>query len=68
MTVEMIQAARALLKWRQEALAERAGIAISTLRRLEGGHATAVETKAKVQSALTTAGVVFLINGVQLRH
>jgi transcriptional regulator with XRE-family HTH domain len=67
-TVEMIKAARELLRWRQEELANRAGIAISTLRRLEGMTGPLrgqPETKAKIVSALQGAGVAFLANGVR---
>ena len=72
MTVEMVKAARELLRWRQEELAERAGIAISTLRRLEGMSgplAGADETKARIVSALQGAGIEFSADGwgVKLR-
>jgi transcriptional regulator with XRE-family HTH domain len=63
-TVEMIKAARELLRWRQEELASRAGIAISTLRRLEGmtgALAEAEETNARIISALQGAGIEFSV-------
>jgi len=69
-TVEMIKAARELLRWRQEELAIRAGIAISTLRRLEGMTgplAGAEETKARIVSALQGAGIEFSERGVRLK-
>ena len=70
MTVEMVKAARELLRWRQEELASRAGIAISTLRRLEGMSGPlggAEETKARIISALQGAGIEFSEGGVRIR-
>jgi DNA-binding XRE family transcriptional regulator len=69
-TVEMIKAARELLRWRQEELASRAGIAISTLRRLEGMTGPvggSEETKARITSALRGAGIEFSEGGVCLK-
>ena len=60
---EQIKAARALLGWRQEALAERAGVGLATLKRLEGkkglvrGNSQSVW---KIQSALEAGGVTFI--------
>jgi transcriptional regulator with XRE-family HTH domain len=68
-TVEMIKATRDL-RWRQEELASRAGIAISTLRRLEGmtgALAGAEETKARIISALQGAGIEFSERGARLK-
>jgi transcriptional regulator with XRE-family HTH domain len=69
-TVEMIKAARELLRWRQEELASRAGIAISTLRRLEGMTGPLQgqpETQARIVSALQGAGIEFIERGVRVR-
>ena len=69
-TVEMVKAARELLRWRQEELASRAGIAISTLRRLEGMTGPlrgAEETKIRIISALQGAGIEFSEGGVRIK-
>ena len=74
---EQIKAARALLHWDQVALAERAGLAISTVKKLEArtGLATGnAETVWKLQRALEDAGIVFINEddsggpGVRLRR
>ena len=70
MTVEMIKAARELLRWRQEELASRAGIAISTLRRLEGMTGSLQggdETKVRIVTALQGAGIEFSEGGVRIK-
>jgi transcriptional regulator with XRE-family HTH domain len=69
-TVEMVKAARELLRWRQEELASKAGIAVSTLRRLEGMTgplAGAAETKGRIVSALQGAGIEFIEGGVRIK-
>lgn len=59
-SARQIRAARALLGWSQEALAERAIISVSALRRLELGETDPrVSTLTAVQTALEQAGVVF---------
>ncbi len=74
---EQIKAARMLLHWDQSMLADRAGLAISTVKKLEAksglaqGHA---ETIWKLQRALEEAGIVFINEddsggpGVRLRQ
>jgi hypothetical protein len=67
-TVEQVVAARALLHWRQEILAERASVGISTLRRVEGQKSgpikgVANESKIKIIAALQGAGIRFLPGG-----
>jgi transcriptional regulator with XRE-family HTH domain len=58
-----IKAARALLGWNQDDLANASGVGISTIRRMEGkagpirGNAGSVR---KVQTALEGAGVHFI--------
>lgn len=75
-TIRQIKAARALLDWSQEALSERSGVSIATVRRLEasdgalGGRASTGE---KLCSTLRTAGIDFLPHdgdgiGVRLRQ
>jgi transcriptional regulator with XRE-family HTH domain len=72
-----IRAARALLGWSQQRLAEEAGLSPITVKRLEASDETfqaRFETVMKVKEAVETAGVVFrtdengLAHGVSLRH
>jgi transcriptional regulator with XRE-family HTH domain len=58
-----IRAARSLIGWKQHQLAVNAGIAISTVRRLEGldGPISAqFETVEKIRTAFERAGIEFL--------
>ena len=74
-SIRQIKAARALLGWSQEDLAEAADISVPTIKRLEasdgplGGRS---ETGEKIQKALQAAGVEFIDEngggaGVRLR-
>ncbi len=66
-TPEQIKAARALLRMEQEELARRAGVSVTTIRRLEAAdreYAVAEETAEGVQNALQEAGVEFIHDGV----
>ncbi|GEC59228.1 MULTISPECIES: transcriptional regulator [Bradyrhizobium] len=59
-----IKAARSLLGWEQHDLAARSGVAISTIRRLEGFKdaplGAHVETLTKISRAFEAAGIEFL--------
>ena len=62
--VAQLRAARALLGWSQDQLAEKSGVSKPTIARLElgssgniGGYAS---TQAKLRAALETAGVIFV--------
>jgi transcriptional regulator with XRE-family HTH domain len=58
-----IRAARALIGWEQHQLASSAGIAVSTIRRIEGLHGpieAQFETIEKIRKAFDCAGVEFL--------
>jgi transcriptional regulator with XRE-family HTH domain len=58
-----LRAARALLSWSQERLAEASGVSLATIKRLEPGEgilATKVETMEKLRRALESAGVEFI--------
>lgn len=69
-TPEQIKAARALLRMEQEELARRAGVSVTTIRRLEaaaGEYAVAEATASGVQNALEEAGVEFIHDGVALK-
>jgi len=67
-TAEQIKAARALLRMEQEELARRAGVSVTTIRRLEaasGEYAVAKATAGEVQMALQEAGIEFIHDGVR---
>jgi transcriptional regulator with XRE-family HTH domain len=71
---EQIRAARGLLGWSQSRLAERAGLSLPTVKRVETGKGPKVshEARAKLQRALELGGVDFIQEngggpGVRLR-
>jgi transcriptional regulator with XRE-family HTH domain len=58
-----LRAARALLSWSQQQLAEAAGVSLPTIKRLEPGDGplqTRVETMEKLRRTLQSAGVEFI--------
>lgn len=61
-TGRQVRAARALLNWKQEMLAEKALVALTALKRLESERNLAVHesTRVQVQRALEAAGVLFV--------
>jgi transcriptional regulator with XRE-family HTH domain len=66
-----IRAARALLGWSQLVLAERAGVAPITIKRLEAsddGFDARFATVANVKTALEDAGVAFIDPDDEYRH
>ena len=71
-----IRAARALLGWSQNKLADEAGLSVITVKRLEASDEqfqARFDTVMKVKDAVERAGVVFqvmpdgLVHGVSLR-
>nr|WP_275783127.1 helix-turn-helix transcriptional regulator [Rhizobium gei] len=70
-TSAQLRAARALKRMDQSTLAEKAGVSVETVKRLEkieGALFSANgKTLAALQSALEAAGVEFIDNGVRLR-
>ena len=65
-TTEQVHAARALLRWRQADLAEKSGVPLPTLKRLEsqpGQIRGRQETRARLREALEAAGIAFLAPG-----
>jgi transcriptional regulator with XRE-family HTH domain len=70
-----LKAARALAGWDQQQLADAAGVAVNTVRRIEaldGPLQANVSTLRKLQGALEAAGIVFIAEngggpGVRLR-
>jgi transcriptional regulator with XRE-family HTH domain len=64
-TPEQIRAARSLIHWSQNDLAEKAGVAVSTVADFERGYRVPVANNAlAIRRALEMAGVVFTEGGV----
>ena len=62
-TRRQLRAARALAGWDQQTLADQAGLAVNTIRRMEAGDGPIranTETVRKAQAALEAAGVIFI--------
>jgi transcriptional regulator with XRE-family HTH domain len=61
-TGRQIRAARALLNWKQEMLAEKAVVALTALKRLESERGLRVhdDTRDQVRRVLEAAGVLFI--------
>ncbi len=62
-TVAQMRAARGLLGWNQARLAAASGLAVSTIKRMEGSERLlrgTAENVWKVQQALEQAGVIFI--------
>ena len=73
-TKAQLRAARALLSWTQAALAERSGVSLPSIKRLEVGEGPLrirLDTLQKLSGALETMGVEFTNGdapGVKLRR
>ena len=67
MTAEQIRAARAALRWEQRELAERAGVSLPSIKRLEAMTgpllATRMGTLEAIRHAFEAVGVRFLADG-----
>ena len=61
-TGRQVRAARALLNWKQEMLAEKALVALTALKRLESERGLSVHesTRDQVRRALEAAGILFV--------
>jgi DNA-binding XRE family transcriptional regulator len=61
-TSRQVRAARALLGWTQEMLADKALVALTALKRLESESGLEVreDTRVRARRALEAAGIVFL--------
>jgi hypothetical protein len=65
LTGKQIRAARVLLEWTAEYLANKAEVGLATLKRLEADQSTLRSTKRQVIQTLEAAGVEFIdANGV----
>ena len=64
-TARQSRAARALLGWNQETLADKARISLTALKRLESVNDLRVHkgTRDQVRRALEAAGIIFLSSG-----
>jgi transcriptional regulator with XRE-family HTH domain len=57
---EQCRAARALLKWKQEDLAEKTGLSLSTIRDFESERRTPhASNLTQIEAAFTEAGIEF---------
>jgi len=63
LTPEACRAARAILQWTVRDLAEKAGIAFSTVHLVEKGANVREESKEKIVTALTAAGICLVSEG-----
>jgi transcriptional regulator with XRE-family HTH domain len=62
-TIQQLRGARAMLGWKQIDLADRSGVSLASIKRLESGNgplAIRLDTLQKLQSALEAAGVEFI--------
>ncbi|TGQ94607.1 transcriptional regulator [Mesorhizobium sp. M8A.F.Ca.ET.208.01.1.1] len=70
LSAEQIRAARALIRWDQIRLASEAAVSVETIKRLEKMDgpllAATGTTIAKIEAALTAAGIEF-INGTGVK-
>jgi hypothetical protein len=73
-TGRQVRAARALLNWKQDMLAEKALVALTALKRLESERRLEVHegTRDQIRRALEAAGILFVESdrgrGVMLLH
>jgi ribosome-binding protein aMBF1 (putative translation factor) len=75
-TAEQIRAARALLKWSAQDLADEVGMSWRTIQRLESGSGippSLSKTLENIRRTLESAGVIFIDEngggpGVRLKH
>ncbi|WP_061023398.1 hypothetical protein [Bradyrhizobium sp. CCH5-F6] len=63
-TSRQVRAARALLGWTQETLADKALVALTALKRFESENGLQVreDTRDRVRAALETSGIMFLVS------
>lgn len=63
LTPDQLRAARALVKWSREDLAEKSGVAAITIKGFELGADSKISTLTKLRRALEAAGVAFIEDG-----
>lgn len=65
---QQISAARALLSWKREYLAERSGVSLRTIARFESGEGDITASKLdRLEETLVKEGIKFVDGGVTLR-
>ncbi|WP_370689224.1 helix-turn-helix domain-containing protein [Phenylobacterium sp.] len=64
-TPEACRAGRAILKWSMRELGERAGVAWTTINRLEAGTDARDATAAKIVAAFAAEGVELVADGAR---
>lgn len=62
-TVEQCRAARALLDWSAQRLADHARVGVATVRRYEAGSPLADTSLTAIEDALISAGITFIAAG-----
>lgn len=65
-TSDQLRAARALIRWDQKDLAEKSGVSVPTIKRLEAQEGTLSAnppTLAAIRTALEAQGITFLGDG-----
>jgi transcriptional regulator with XRE-family HTH domain len=66
-TIQQIKAARGLLEWNQEELANHAGLHVDQVRRFEVGKSKTLEILEAIYKAFTIQGIEFIEEGVRKR-
>lgn len=67
-TSEQIKAARALIRWNQTDLSEKAKVSLPTIKRIEAAEGSLkgnFQTVSRLVEALQNAGIEFIENGVR---
>jgi transcriptional regulator with XRE-family HTH domain len=67
MDASLSRAARGLLDWSQEQLAQRAGVGLSTVRTFESDGEIRRSNVAAIRAAFESVGVEFIARGVRQR-
>lgn len=68
LSVDQCRAARALLDWSAQTLADKAGVGVATVRRYEAGASVAATSLDAMRDALVAAGITFIAKGEASPH
>lgn len=69
MTPEQCRASRAWLGWTQADLSRRSQVGLSAIKDFEGGNRkTLPSIRIQLQQAFDRAGVIFLLNGIEVEE
>jgi transcriptional regulator with XRE-family HTH domain len=63
LSVELCRAARGLLGWSAQELADHGGVGVATIRRFEAGQAVNHDSIERIEATFTAAGVTFIGRG-----